>query len=142
MRPPRKNSPPRTVGRYFEQIAARRLKQQGYRICGRNLQYGRWEIDLLALDGNMLVFVEVKSRKDISIFLPEQALTGEKRSSLTRAALACLRDMEHRGVETAQFGLRFDTISITFDDSYAVTEFVQQKEFLEPNDESLFRSAL
>ncbi|MBI4601734.1 MAG: YraN family protein, partial [Planctomycetes bacterium] len=48
------------LGRRGERAAARHLRRQGLRILARNVREGRGEIDLVALDGATLVFVEVK----------------------------------------------------------------------------------
>lgn len=50
------------IGRRGERIAARLLKSKGYRIIDRNVEMSRGEIDIIALDGRTLVFVEVKTR--------------------------------------------------------------------------------
>ena len=49
-------------GRDGEQAAATFLESRGYRILATNVRQGRWEIDLIATNGQLLVFVEVRSR--------------------------------------------------------------------------------
>ncbi len=53
----------RELGDFGERVAAHRLESLGMRILGRNVRVGRIEIDLLAEDGDDLVFVEVRTRR-------------------------------------------------------------------------------
>lgn len=61
---PRAFRPASTVGRRGERIAARYLKQRGFRVLGRNVHVGVGEADLVCLspDGSAVVVVEVKAR--------------------------------------------------------------------------------
>lgn len=52
------------IGKRGEQIAADYLVGQGYAIIGRNVVIARREVDILAMQGNKIVVVEVKTRKD------------------------------------------------------------------------------
>ncbi len=53
----------RDLGDFGERVAAHRLGSQGMRILERNVRIGRIEIDLVALDGEEVVFVEVRTRR-------------------------------------------------------------------------------
>ena len=53
----------RRLGSLSEELAARFLRSQGYRIAERNVRLRRGEIDIVAWDGDVLVFVDVRSRK-------------------------------------------------------------------------------
>ena len=55
----------RSFGQQSETEAVRFLKRRGYRIVGQNIRIGRGEIDLIAYDRDVLVFVEVKARRNI-----------------------------------------------------------------------------
>jgi putative endonuclease len=66
--------------------AARYLRSQGYRIVATNFRIKEGEIDLVAWDGDVLVFVEVKSRT--SSDAPEAAVGVRKRTRIIRAAQA------------------------------------------------------
>jgi putative endonuclease len=66
--------------------AARYLRSQGYRIVATNFRVKEGEIDLVAWDGDILVFVEVKSRT--SSDAPEAAVGFRKRARIIRAAQA------------------------------------------------------
>ncbi len=70
------------TGRLGEDIAAKYLRLQRYRICERNVRFGRFEIDIIAFDKseNMMVFVEVKTRTTVSPQYPiHTAVDKEKR---------------------------------------------------------------
>ncbi|HUJ79517.1 MAG TPA: YraN family protein [Nitrospiria bacterium] len=81
---------PQRFGRESEGEAARHLQRAGYRIVARNYRTPFGEIDLVAYDGAMLAFVEVKARRSERFGAPHEAVTAEKRRRLTRAALAYL----------------------------------------------------
>src|SRR5262245_47058628 len=66
--------------------AARYLRSQGYRIVATNFRVNEGEIDLVAWDHDILVFVEVKSRS--SAYAPEAAVGLRKQTRIIRAAQA------------------------------------------------------
>ncbi|MFW5703398.1 MAG: YraN family protein [Patescibacteria group bacterium] len=76
----------RELGSYGETIAARFLQEKGYRILETN-KTSRWgEIDLIAQDGETIVFVEVKTKTTTRHGQPYEMVTWKKRQSLMRAA--------------------------------------------------------
>lgn len=87
-------------------MAAALLMKNGYTLLERNYRYGKAEIDLIALKGDTLSIVEVKSRSSDLILDPKEAVTARKIRRLTLAADAYViaNDLE---VE-----VRFDIISI------------------------------
>lgn len=66
------------LGRWGEQLAASHLESLGYKILERNWRCRRGEIDLVASAGEVLVFVEVKTRRGRDHGTPEEALTTAK----------------------------------------------------------------
>ena len=74
------------VGREGEDVAASYLMQKGYRIVARNWRYGPKEIDIVARDGETMVFVEVKTRSTLAFELPQEAVTKKKMKNLVEAA--------------------------------------------------------
>ena len=93
-------------GKTGEQMAARYLTDKGYVILEHNYRRGHLEIDLIALDGDELVIVEVKSRAYDSILRPEKAVDHKKRLSLIRLANEYVKS--HNRKEN----VRFDIVSI------------------------------
>ena len=95
------------LGARGEQLAVGKLENEGYRIRDRNWRVLEGELDIVAEDGNTIVFVEVKARTSKRFGLPEEALTRKKRLRLIKAALAYLD--AHQIFET---NWRFDFIAI------------------------------
>jgi putative endonuclease len=81
---------PLTFGEQGERAAARLLRRLGYRIVvtRRRLRYG--EIDVIAVDGRTVVFVEVKTRRSGAI-RPALSVDAVRRQRMTRAAVAFLK---------------------------------------------------
>ena len=78
------------VGREGEALAANFLQQKGYEIVDRNWRYGLKEIDIVAREGDTMVFVEVKTRSTLAFELPQEAVTKKKMKNLVEAADAYL----------------------------------------------------
>ncbi|MCR5690862.1 MAG: YraN family protein [Eubacterium sp.] len=68
----------RKIGKNYEEIAARYLEQEGYEILETNYHCRFAELDLIALDGSCLCFVEVKYRKSAAFDAPEGVVTKKK----------------------------------------------------------------
>ncbi len=80
------------VGEWGEEQAAAFLKKSGYEVIGRNVRPNRRdEIDIIAREGEFLIFVEVKTRRQEDFGRPLRAVDREKRHTLNRAAAAYLR---------------------------------------------------
>lgn len=60
----------RKTGTFYEEMAARYLESKGYKILDRNYHCRAAELDLIALDGECLCFVEVKYRKNAAYEAP------------------------------------------------------------------------
>ena len=73
-----------------EELAARTLSEKDYKIIERNYRYGHGEIDIIAKDGETLVFVEVKTRKNLQFGMPEYAVTPTKQRQIKKIAEAYL----------------------------------------------------
>jgi putative endonuclease len=76
----------RALGAEAEARAAQLLQRKGYRVADRNWTCKGGEIDLVCLDGDTLVFVEVRARKDASHGSPLETILDTKRRRLIRAA--------------------------------------------------------
>ena len=80
----------RKTGNKGEDIACDFLTKLGYEIIKRNYHYGHGEIDIIAKDGEILVFVEVKYRKSLEYGPPELAITNSKQKQIRKVAEAYL----------------------------------------------------
>lgn len=98
-----------------ESLARRHLEGLGYRIEAANWRAPQGEIDLVASDGETLVFVEVKARTGRQFGEPEEAITRRKRRHLVETAQAYLEAHDH--LEAAW---RIDVIAVDLAPSGAV----------------------
>lgn len=102
----------RNVGKIEEEKAATYLCGLGYKILSRNFYSHFGEIDIIAFDGEYLVFIEVKYRKDNSCGDPIEAVTPVKIKRMTRTAqYYCYTN----GI-SFDIPMRFDVIGIKDDD--------------------------
>jgi putative endonuclease len=101
--------PKKPLGRRGEKAAARHLKRQGYKIVSTGTQLRPGELDIVALDGQTIVFVEVKTRQSRQYGHPAEAVTPAKQRRLTRLAVTFLK--LHGLLEHAA---RFDVVAVTW----------------------------
>ena len=99
----------RSKGVEGETLAATYLEQQGYRILERNFRFDRGEVDLVAEEGEELVFVEVKTRYGEKFGTPEEAMTTKKETLMKKVAEGYLHVHQ-----IDQHACRFDVVAITF----------------------------
>ncbi len=97
----------RELGPYGEKLAAKFLKRLGYRILKQNYHCLAGEIDIIAADGDTLVFVEVKTRSDDTASHPEDAVGLLKRRQVVRVAKFFLARMQAQHIPA-----RFDILAI------------------------------
>lgn len=109
-------SPRSTLGAQGETIAAAHLEAQGMRIIDRNYHSRYGEVDLIAEDGDGLVFVEVKTRRSAAYGTPEESVTPRKRERLRMTAETYLQ--EHGREQSAW---RIDVVGITLQQSGPAT---------------------
>jgi putative endonuclease len=95
------------LGDEGEELACEFLVERGYRILARNFTCRVGEIDIVAADGDVTVFVEVKQRRDERHGAGHEAVTFKKRQRIVRAAQ--FYASRHGLLERP---LRFDVISI------------------------------
>ncbi len=98
------------VGRFGEQLAAEQLSAAGLEIIARNWRCSAGELDIVAWDGSVLVFVEVKTRSSVAFGDPAEAVDAAKATRLRRLALRWLA--EHRDPSRFATELRFDVVSV------------------------------
>lgn len=95
------------IGIRGEDAASAFLERQGMTIVERNWRCKAGEIDIVALEGETLVLVEVKTRKSERKGTPEEAVSPTKQKRISRCARAYL---QHSGV--GECPVRFDVIAI------------------------------
>jgi putative endonuclease len=98
----------RALGRRGEELAAGHLTARGARILARNLHLRHAEIDLVALDGDVLCVVEVRLRSSGAFGSAAESVDARKRARLARAAT----DLIARGGLPRFRCVRFDVIAI------------------------------
>jgi len=101
--------PAKSLGKRGEDAAARFLKRNGYRILARCLDSPLGELDIIAVDGRTIVFVEVKTRRSTDAGDPADAIDDRKQRRMTQAALAYLKS---KGL--LKDAARFDVVAITW----------------------------
>ncbi len=94
------------TGARGEREAENMLVQKGYVILHRNWRAGHKEVDLIALQGELLVFVEIKTRSSFRLGFPEESVGPEKLSRLMEAAAVFLE--KHPEYKTP----RYDVVSV------------------------------
>jgi len=99
----------RWFGTRSERAAARHLKKLGYRILERNFRCPVGELDLVALDGNCIVFVEVRSTEHADILRPAASVDVAKQRRLTKLALFYLKQKR-----LLNHAARFDVLAISW----------------------------
>ena len=97
------------LGRQGEEEAARQLKSLGYRIVGRRERVLRGDIDIVALDGRTVVFVEVRSKSDTAHGHPAETVGPQKQRRIAELAAAYIR--RHRLEDQS---VRIDVVAVTF----------------------------
>lgn len=95
------------VARIGERLAAQYLKEQGYQILEHNYRLRTGEIDLIAKEGERIVFVEVKTRRTLKFGVPQAAVTITKQKQISKIALSYLQTHDLLDVPC-----RFDVVAI------------------------------
>jgi len=106
------------IGRFGEDLAVDFLKKQGYEILRTNFRCRLGEIDIIAKEGNTIVFVEVKTRKSLKFGLPSESVNFKKQLHIKRVAeyfiaYHLLQD---------KYLYRFDVVEIFIDGKNDVTK--------------------
>lgn len=94
-------------GRKGESLAVSHLKKNGYRVLEQNYRTKTGEIDIIAKDGDVIVFIEVKARQTSAYGNPKYAVTWTKQQKIARSALTYLKSTNQMGKRA-----RFDVVAI------------------------------
>lgn len=97
------------LGMLGEEIAREHLSQQGLRIIEKNYTSKLGEIDIVALDGRSIVFVEVKTRKSKRHGHPLESITPKKQKQIIKAAKCYIKEKR-----LSNCSCRFDAVGIFF----------------------------
>jgi putative endonuclease len=108
------------LGKEGERVAERYLKGKGYKLVARNYRCPAGELDLIVLDGRVIVFVEVKTRTGAGFGSPLEAVEFRK---------------QHKIIQTAQFFLasknlsqreaRFDVVGVSWPGAEPLIEHIE-----------------
>ena len=95
------------LGQRGERAAEKHLRRNGYRIVAKNFRAAGAEIDLVAMDGETLVFVEVKTRRSRAAGAPEEAVDERKQKRIRRAA-----EVFAARYRADEMEMRFDIVAV------------------------------
>ena len=98
------------TGQQGEALACTFLSEKGYELLETNWRYKRAEVDIIAKDGKILVFIEVKTRSTDYFGAPEAFITDKKKRLLSDAASAYMEEIGH------DWEIRFDYVSVIYKD--------------------------
>lgn len=108
-----------SLGRWGEEEAERYLRRQGMTIVERNFRTPVGEIDIIARQGKILIFVEVKTRRSLAFGTPQEAVGRTKQRQIVRTAQWYLGNGQGKGLQP-----RFDVIAVRPGESGATIEHI------------------
>ncbi len=109
-----------TLGNDGENIAIRYLQEKGYEILDTNWRHGHLEIDIIAKNGKIVIFVEVKTRSSEKWGKPEEFVHYKKRKRLVKAAEAYLIEKD------LMCEMRFDIIAVILSSGYRKIKHIEE----------------
>ena len=107
------------LGKTGEELALKRLKKIGYKCVEKNYRCAIGEIDLIAKDGEYLVFIEIKTRKGCSTGYAKEAVNKRKIRQLSKTALTYMKENDCCDVKS-----RFDVVAINLDQEFEEIEVI------------------
>jgi putative endonuclease len=108
------------LGKFGEELAYKKIKRLGYKKIIRNYRCPQGEVDLIANDGDTLVFIEIKTRRDKSVGYAKEAVNARKRRQLSKVALFYMKS--NNCFETKA---RFDVIAISLKGGKPLIEVIK-----------------
>jgi putative endonuclease len=105
------------LGRWGERSAARFLERRGWTVLARNYRFGRREVDLVVRRGDLIAFVEVKTRAGHGYGAPQESITALKRRDVEAVAAHFLA---RHGLQ--DLSVRFDAVAIVVEGRGAASE--------------------
>ncbi|MEI3220385.1 MAG: YraN family protein [Lachnoclostridium sp.] len=110
----------RKIGALYEQTAGKYLEEQGYRILDYNFRCPLGEIDIIARDGDYLVFCEVKYRKNFKKGTPAEAVTYAKQKVISKCAMFYVMQKGYNDIPC-----RFDVVAISGEDTEICVDVIK-----------------
>ena len=107
------------LGKTGEELALKRLKKLGYKCVEKNYRCPIGEIDLIAKDGEYLVFIEIKTRKGYSTAYAKEAVDKRKIRQISKTALTYMKENDCCDVKS-----RFDVVAINLDREFEEIEVI------------------
>jgi putative endonuclease len=107
-------------GEKGESIAVKQLKKEGYKILERNYRTKLGEIDIIAKDGEVITFIEVKARKSEKYGTPRHAVTPAKQKKISMVALSYLKEKKQFDKKA-----RFDVVTINLKSSNSAVSIIK-----------------
>lgn len=108
------------LGRLGEGLALKKIRRLGYKKIVCNYRCTLGEIDIIAKDGDTLVFIEIKTRKGRSIGYAKEAVDARKRRQLSKVALAYMKSND-----CCETKARFDVVAVSIDKNKHEIEVVK-----------------
>lgn len=103
------------IGDKSENLALSHLKKEGLTLVTRNYHCKHGEVDLIMREGDYLVFIEVRYRKNTDFGGALSSITPNKQQKIIKTALSFLQDKQYKGLH--QLSPRFDVIAIEGDNA-------------------------
>ena len=108
------------LGKWGEQLALKKIKSLGYKCVASNYRCPLGEIDLIARDGDTLVFIETKTRRGRSLSYAKEAINEKKRRQLSRVALFYMKANNCCDIKS-----RFDVVAINLNGNRREIEVIR-----------------
>jgi putative endonuclease len=108
------------LGKLGEELALKKVERLGYKCIARNYRCALGEIDLIAKDGDCLVFIEIKTRRGRSLGSIKEVIDKRKKRQLSKVALAYLKSNNYGDVKS-----RFDVVAISLNRDREQIEVIQ-----------------
>jgi putative endonuclease len=112
-------SPLKNLGKKGEDLAVALCRGKGFIVIEQNYRTPFGEIDIIAKDGSIFVFIEVKARTDDAYGAPFEAVNRRKREKITKVAMSYLKRFKK------EVPARFDVISISMKSGNPDLEYIQ-----------------
>lgn len=108
------------IGKIGEEIALKYIKNLGYEILEQNWRFKKFEVDLIAKDGEILVVIEVKTRKSDVFGAPDVFVDKKKQRFLIKAINEYIQQNQ------LENDIRFDIVSVIYDNNQEKVEHIKE----------------